>query len=312
MTEKIATREAYGKALAKFGENKEIVVLDADLACSTKSADFMKKYPERFFNVGVAEANMIGISAGLAACGKIPFASTFAVFATGRVYDQLRCSVCYPNIHVIVAGSHAGLMTGEDGATHQALEDMALTRALPNMRVICPADATETEKAVEYLIKAPGPFYLRLSRPSVPIIFGDDYKFEFGKGRILKEGNDITIFACGIMTHKALEAAELLKANGISSRIVNICTIKPIDKDLILKCAKETKAILTAEDHGITGGLGSAVAEVLSENYPVKMKRIGVQDRFGESGKPEELLEKYGLTASHIVKAAEELLEDKR
>ena len=304
--EPLATRDGFGNALTKLGEDKRIVVLDADLSESTRSKKFKDLYPDRFFNIGISEQDMIGTAAGLAISGKIPFACTFAVFATGRVYDQIRVSVAYSNANVKIIGTHAGLLTGEDGASHQALEDIALMRALPNMTVIQPADALEAEKAVEAIIKHEGPVYLRLGRAKLPTVT-ESSEFEIGKGTILKEGSDVTIIASGIMVHKALEAAELLEQENIKAKVINIHTLKPIDKELIINSAKQTKAIITVEDHSVIGGLGSAVAEVLSENHPTKLKRIGMQDKFGESGSSDELYKKYNMDVEDIVKAAKEL-----
>ena len=290
----IATRDAYGEALAELGAvNENIVVLEADLSKSTKTSDFKKVYPERFFNMGIAEQNMIGTAAGFAAAGKTPFASTFAVFAAGRAYDQIRNSIAYPNLNVKIAATHAGLTVGEDGGSHQMLEDIALMRALPNMTVIVPADGIETKQVIKAAAELEGPVYIRLGRPKVPVLFGDDYKFEIGKGVVLKEGTDVTLIGTGIMVSKAMEAAELLAAEGISAAVVNISTIKPLDAELIIAQAQKTGAVVTCEEHTICGGLGSAVAEVLVENCPVPMARVGVEDKFGESGLPDELLEKY-------------------
>ncbi|KXG78095.1 1-deoxy-D-xylulose-5-phosphate synthase [Fervidicola ferrireducens] len=301
---KIATREAYGEALAELGEEiKDIVVLDADLSKSTKTSVFAKKFPERFFNMGIAEQNLMGTAAGLATCGKIPFASTFAIFATGRAFEQIRNSICYPNLNVKIAATHAGITVGEDGATHQSIEDIALMRALPNMTVISPADATETKMAVRAAAQMKGPVYLRLGRHPVETIFGEGYEFKPGKGVILREGRDVAIIATGVMVAEALKAAEILEKDGINAMVVNIHTIKPIDEEVILKAA-ECGAIVTAEEHSIIGGLGSAVAEVLSEKKPVPIKRIGIKDVFGMSGKPEELMKAYGLTAEDIAEAA--------
>ncbi|OEH86779.1 transketolase [Desulfuribacillus stibiiarsenatis] len=307
---KIATRDAYGKALVELGKiNQNIVVLDADLSKSTKTADFAKEFPERFFDMGIAEQGMMGTAAGFATAGKIPFASTFAVFATARVMDQVRNSIAYPKLNVKIAATHAGLTVGEDGGSHQAIEDIAYMRAVPNMTVIVPADAEETKQVIFQAAEYNGPVYIRLGRPNVPVLFDENYKFEIGKGHQMRDGSDVTIIATGIMVSKALEAADKLKEQGISARVINIATIKPIDKDIIIKAANETRAIITAEEHSIIGGLGSAVAEVLSENAPTKMKRIGVQDTFGESGTPDALLEKYGLTAVKIAEAAIEILK---
>ncbi|MCG0275296.1 MAG: transketolase family protein [Thermosediminibacteraceae bacterium] len=304
---KIATREAYGEALAELGEEiKEIVVLDADLSKSTKTSIFAKKFPERFFNMGIAEQNLIGTAAGLATCGKIPFASTFAIFATGRAFEQIRNSICYPNLNVKIAATHAGITVGEDGATHQSIEDIALMRALPNMTVISPADAVETKKAVRAAALLKGPVYLRLGRHPVETVFNESYEFQPGKGLVLKEGRDVALIATGVMVAEALKAAEILAKDGIDAMVINIHTIKPIDEEVILKAA-ECGAIVTAEEHSIIGGLGSAVAEVLMEKKPVPMKRIGIRDVFGRSGKPEELMEAYGITAEDVAEAARSL-----
>lgn len=309
---KIATRDAYGKALAELGKvNKSVVVLDADLSKSTKTANFQKEFPERFFNMGIAEADLIGTAAGLAAAGKIPFASTFAIFATGRAYDQIRNSVAYPKLNVKIAATHAGLTVGEDGATHQALEDIALMRVIPNMTVIVPADGPETEQVIRAAAEFEGPVYIRLGRPGVPVINSEDYKFELGKGVTLKEGNDVTIVATGIMVSVAMEAAELLEKEGINAEIINIHTIKPIDKELLIKSAQKTKAVVTAEEHNQMGGLGGAVCEVLAQYAPVPVEILGVQDTFGESGTPDALLEKYGLTAQSIVEKAKKAMARK-
>lgn len=306
---KIATREAYGKALAELGDEiKDIVVLDADLSKSTKTAVFGEKYPERFFNMGIAEQDMMGTAAGFATCGKIPFASTFAVFATGRAFEQIRNSICYPRLNVKIAATHAGITVGEDGATHQSVEDIALMRSLPNMTVINPADAVEAKKAVRAAASYEGPVYLRLGRHPVDTIFDDRYKFNIGKGALLREGKDVALIATGVMVGRALEAAESLKTQGIDAMVINMSTIKPIDKAIILKAA-QCRAIVTAEEHSIIGGLGSAVAEVLAEERPIIMKRIGIDDKFGQSGKPEQLLEYYGLTAQNITETAKSLIE---
>lgn len=309
MTKMIATRDAYGEALKELGAiNKDIVVLDADLSSSTKTAVFKKAFPERFFNVGIAEQNLIGTAAGLATTGKIPFASTFAVFATGRAYEIIRNSVAYPKLNVKIAATHAGLTVGEDGATHQALEDISLMRSLPNMVVLCPADAVETKKCVFKAVDHKGPVYIRLGRSKVPVLFDENYEFEIGKGVQLRDGNDVTIIATGVMVAKALEASDLLAKENIYARVINMSTIKPIDKEIIIKAATETKGIITVEEHNIIGGLGSAVAEVLVENYPTRMMRIGTMDTFGESGEANQLLEKYGLSAENIVNKVKELL----
>lgn len=311
MGKKISTREAYGNALAEYGSDERIVVLDADLSKSTKTDNFRQLYPERFFNMGIAESNMVTVAAGIATCGKVVFASSFAVFATGRAFEQIRNSICYPGLNVKIAASHSGLTVGEDGASHQSIEDISIMRSLPNMSVICPADAIEARLAIRAAIDIDGPFYIRLGRPDVPVIYDEDYKFEFGKGVQLREGNDITIIATGSMLRYSLEAAEQLENVGISARVVNIHTIKPIDEDIIVKAADETGAIVTVEEHSIIGGLGSAVAEVVTEKNPVPVKRVGVRDQFGKSGKPDELLKRYGLTADNIIEKVREAIEMK-
>lgn len=309
MTQKIATREAYGKTLARLGlENNNIVVLDADLSKSTKTAEFKKVCPERFVNVGIAEQNLAGISAGLATAGKIPFMSTFAMFAAGRAFEIIRNAICYPNLNVKVCATHAGLTVGADGASHQAIEDLALMRSIPNMVVLNPADAVSTDKILEAAVKYDGPVYVRLGRAAVPVVYDENSTIEIGKANTIKDGSDVTIIATGIMIAEAMTAAETLEAEGISVRIIDMHTIKPLDNDAVIKAAQETKAIVTAEEHTILGGLGSAVAEVLAESHPTKMRRVGVKDTFGESGTPAELLEKYGLTANDIVKAVKEVL----
>lgn len=308
----IATRDAYGQALAELGAlNDKVVVLDADLSKSTKTNDFKKVYPERFFNMGIAEQNLLGTAAGFAAAGKIPFASSFAVFAVGRAYDQIRNSIAYPKLNVKIAATHAGLTVGEDGGSHQMLEDIALMRALPNMTVIVPADGVETKQVIMAAAEYDGPVYIRLGRPKVPVLFDETYKFEIGKGVVLKEGTDVTLVATGIMVSKAVEAAEALAAEGISAAVVNISTIKPLDSALITEMAQKTGAVVTCEEHNIYGGLGSAVAEVLVENCPVPMARVGVEDSFGESGLPDQLLEKYGLTAANIADKAKAVIARK-
>ncbi len=306
----IATRVAYGKALAEFGENYDLVVMDADLSGSTNTGTFKKQFPERFFNAGIAEANMMSVAAGIAASGKTVFASSFAMFAAGRAFEQIRNSIAYPNLNVKIGASHAGISVGEDGATHQCLEDIGIMRVLPNMTIINPADATETYFAVKAAILHDGPVYLRLGRLAVPELFDKEtYQFELGKGIELEPGTDATIVATGLMIEKALEAKKILAEEGINARVINIHTIKPIDKDILIKAAKETGAIVTAEEHNIIGGLGSAVAEVLSENFPVPMRRVGTQDVFGRSGKPAELFELYGLTAENIAKQVKEVIK---
>lgn len=306
---KIATREAYGKALVKLGKmNDDVVVLDADLSKSTKTNDFLKAYPNRFFNMGIAEQNLVGAACGLAAAGKVPFASTFAMFATGRAFEVIRNSVCYPKLNVKIAATHAGITVGEDGGSHQSVEDISLMRSIPNMTVVVPADGIEAEKMIFAAAEFDGPMYIRLGRSAVPTIFEEDYNFEIGKGVVLRDGNDVTIIACGIMVNEALIAADMLKEENINARVINMSTIKPIDTDLIIKAAKETKAIVTAEEHSVIGGLGSAVSEVVSESNPIIVKKVGMNDCFGESGTPGELLEKYGLTAEKIVEKVKEAL----
>lgn len=314
MSKKIATREAYGKALAALANtNENVVVLDADLSKSTKTADFKAVAPERFFNMGIAEGNMMGVAAGLSTCGKIPFVSTFAMFAAGRAFEQIRNSICYPKLNVKVCATHAGLTVGEDGASHQAIEDISLMRGVPNMVVINPADDIETEAAIKAVAQMEGPCYVRLGRMAVSRVNDEaNYNFVIGKGITLAEGNDVAIIATGIMVEAALEAKEELAKEGINARVINIHTIKPIDEELIIKAAKETGVIVTAEEHSIIGGLGSAVAEVVSENCPVPVLRVGVKDTFGESGKPNELLEKYGLTSNDIVNKVKKALELKK
>lgn len=308
----IATRDAYGQALAELGAmNDRVVVLDADLSKSTKTNDFKKVFPERFFNIGIAEQNLLGTAAGFAAAGKIPFASSFAVFAVGRAYDQIRNSIAYPNLNVKIAATHAGLTVGEDGGSHQMLEDIALMRALPNMTVIVPADGVETKQAIMAAAEYEGPVYIRLGRPKVPVLFDETYSFQIGKGVVLREGSDVTLVATGIMVSKAMEAAEALAAEGVSAAVVNISTIKPIDAELITEQAKKTGAVVTCEEHNMYGGLGSAVAEVLVENAPVPMARVAVEDSFGESGLPDQLLEKYGLTADAIAEKAKAVIARK-
>ena len=309
----IATRDAYGKALISLGKtNNNVVVLDADLSKSTKTVEFSTTFPDRFFNMGIAEQNMMGVAAGFATAGKIPYVSTFAMFATGRAFEIIRNSIAYPKLNVKICATHAGITVGEDGASHQALEDIACMRAIPNMTVIAPADAVETDAVIHAISEFDGPVYVRLGRLAVPVINDSEtYSFELGKGVELKEGKDVTIFATGMMVNEALIASETLKEQGINAGVVNIHTIKPIDKDLIIKKAKETGAVITVEEHNIIGGLGSAVAEVLSENHPVIMKRIGINDTFGESGKPKDLLEKYKLNASQIVEITKELMTNK-
>lgn len=300
---KIATRASYGEALAKLGDkNEKIVVLDADLSEATKTSVFAKAHPERFFDIGIAEADMMGTAAGLASSGQIVYASTFAMFAAGRAYDQIRNGICYPNLNVKVCATHAGITVGEDGPTHQMLEDISLMRTIPNMTVMCTSDDTETKWAVEEISKIDGPVYLRLCRLATPVIYEEGQKFEIGKGIQIGEGTDAGIIATGVVVPEAIKAMEELKKEGINARVIDIHTIKPIDKDLIIKTAKEVKKLITIEDHSIIGGLGSAVSEVLTDNYPCKLTRMGIKDTFGHSGPATELLSHYGLTAESIIK----------
>ena len=301
--EKKATRQSYGETLEKLGEKySDIVVLDADLATATKTINFAKKFPERFFDMGIAEANMMSTAAGMATTGKVPFASTFAVFAAGRSYDQIRNSICYPNLNVKICATHSGITVGEDGATHQMLEDISMMRTLPNMKVLSPADDIETKWAIEEAYKQKGPVYVRLSRLATPIIFDENQKFEFGKMIQIGNGIDATVFATGDVVAEAVKAKEVLAGKGIDIRVIDVHTIKPIDKEMIIKCAKETKRLISIEDHSVIGGLGSAISEVLTSKYPARLERIGIEDEFGRSGKAEELMDFYGLNADRIVK----------
>ena len=302
LDKKIATRQSYGEELAKLGEeNKDIVVLDADLSTATKTGIFAEKFPDRFINVGIAEQNLMGIAAGLSTFGKIPYASTFAVFAAGRAYEQIRNSIAYPKLNVKICATHAGITVGEDGATHQMLEDLSLMRTLPNMTVMCTSDDIQTRWAVREIAKINGPVYLRLCRMATPIIYDVTDEFEIGKGIQIGDGTDASIIATGVTVSEALKAREVLKENGVNVRVIDIHTIKPIDRDLIVKCAKETKRIITVEDHNIIGGLGSSVCEVLAEEYPTKVERMGVPDCFGRSGKAEELLKYFKIDSMAIV-----------
>lgn len=305
---KKATRQAYGEALVELGKiNKDIVVLDADLTKSTKTSMFQKEFPERHFNVGIAEADLMGTAAGLAACGRIPFASTFAMFAAGRGFEQIRNTIAYPKLNVKIAPTHAGISVGEDGGSHQAIEDIAIMRAIPGMVVLCPADAVETKKMVYAAAEYEGPVYIRMGRLDVETIFDEEtYDFQIGIANTVREGNDVTIAATGLMTYEAIKAADILAQEGISVRVINVGTIKPLDGETILKAAKETKFIITAEEHSVIGGLGSAVSEFLSEVYPTKVKKLGIYDKFGQSGKATELLEKYELTAAKLVAMVKE------
>jgi len=300
---KIATRESYGKKLVELGkENKDIVVLDADLATATKTELFKKEFPNRFFDMGIAEQDMLSTAAGMATCGKIPFVSTFAVFAAGRAYDQIRNSICYPKLNVKICATHSGISVGEDGATHQMLEDIGLMRGLPNMTVLSVSDDVETKWAVEEILKIDGPVYLRLGRLASPIIYDENQKFEIGKGIQIGDGCDAAVIATGLMVSEAIKAKEELEKSGINIRVIDMHTIKPIDKELIIKCAKETKRIITIEDHSVINGLGTAVCEVLTEEYPCKVTRLGMKDTFGKSGKAEKLLEYFGLDKNGIIK----------
>ena len=307
MADKKATRESYGEALATLGEKYDFLVLDADLAAATKTGVFKKKFPERFFDCGIAEGNMVSVAAGIATTGKKVFATSFAMFAAGRAYEQIRNSIGYPHLNVNIVGTHASITVGEDGATHQCSEDLALMRTIPGMAVICPADATEAYAAVEAALNFDGPCYLRFGRFAVPNLTPEivpDYKFEIGKGVTYREGKDVTIVANGFMVHLAVEAADMLKAEGIDAGVINIHTVKPLDKELLVKAAEKSGAIVTAEEHSIIGGLGAAVCEALSESCPVPVLRVGVEDTFGRSGKVPELLELYGLTSANIVAKA--------
>ena len=305
MADKMATREAYGKALVALGEKYDFVVLDADLAEATKTSMFKKAFPDRFFDCGIAEGNMMSVAAGLAAAGVTPFASSFAMFAVGRAYEQVRNSIGYPHLNVKIGATHAGITVGEDGATHQCCEDLALMRTIPGMTVVCPADEKETYLAVEAALAVNGPMYLRFGRFPVPTVTDiEGYSFEFGKGVVLREGSDVTIAATGYMVHLALEAADLLMADGISAEVINFHTIKPFDTELLAKSAAKTGAVVSAEEHSIIGGLGGAVAEALAETVPAPLERVGVADTFGRSGKVPPLLEYYGLTAAKIVEKA--------
>ncbi len=305
--ERKSQREAYGNALEKLGVDRNVVVLDADLSTSTHTTIFQKKYPDRFFNMGISENNMMAVASGLANSGKNVFASSFAVFATGRSYDFVRQSVCYADSNVKIVATHAGLTVGEDGATHQIIEDMGLMTGLPNMKVLCPADAMETEEIIGYMYENRGPFYVRLSREKIPVVHKEK-SFTFGKSELLRDGSDVTVIATGILVSAALIASDYLKSKGISVKVLNMATIKPIDREGILKAARETGRIVTAEEHSIYNGLGSRVSEVVAEGYPVTVYRLGVNDVFGESGKAWELMDAYGLNPLGIVKKVEEIM----
>ena len=299
---KIATRQSYGEALLELGrENKDIVVLDADLSTATKTELFAKEFPERFFDMGIAEQDMMSTAAGFATCNKIPYASTFAIFAAGRAYDQIRNSICYPNLNVKICATHSGITVGEDGATHQMLEDISIMRTIPNMTVISTSDDTQTKWAVKEISKIQGPVYLRLSRMATPIIYEENQKFEIGKAIQIGEGTKASIIATGDVVAQAIKAKEELEKQGIETRVIDVHTIKPIDKDMIIKCAKETEKIITVEDHNVIGGLGASVCEVLSEEYPCRVIKMGIKDKFGKSGKAEELMKEYEITAQDII-----------
>jgi transketolase len=313
VTQKVATRDAYGDALVGLGKKRnDVVVLDADLSGSTKTAKFAKVFPDRFFNIGIAEQDMMGTAAGLAVAGKLPFVSTFAIFATGRAWEQVRQSICYPNLNVKIVASHSGITVGEDGGSHQSVEDIAVMRVIPHMTVIVPADGPETLQAIEAAAEYKGPCYVRVGRSKVSSLFGDDYKFKIGKAHVFNEGKDAAIIATGIMVAEALKARDLLKAEGIDAGVINMSTIKPLDSDAVVAAAKRCGAIVTAEEHSIIGGLGGAVAEALGESAPVPMVRIGVKDKFGTSGDHEGLLKHYGISANDIAAAVKEVIKKKR
>ena len=306
----IAVKEAYGQALRELGaEMEELVVLDSDVGSSTRSILFGRAYPKRYFNLGIAEANMCGVAAGLASAGKVAFVNTFAVFMTTRALDPVTSLIAYPNLNVKLAGSYAGLSDSYDGATHNSVSDIAVTRSIPNLRVVCVSDAVQTVKATKAIAKIEGPVYLRLSRAAVQNVFGEDYEFRFGKGELLRDGTDVTLIATGYMLQKSLEAAKELEKEGISVRVVNIHTIKPIDEDIIIESAEKTRLIVSVEEHSVIGGLGGAVAEVLAEKHPAKMMRIGIEDSFGESGDYEALLEKFGLCGNSIAERVRKALK---
>ena len=309
----IATRDAYGAALVELAEKRDdFIVLDADLAAATKTGTFKKAHPERFYNCGIAEQNMMSVAAGFASTGKMVFASSFAMFAAGRAFEQVRNSIGYPNLNVKIGASHAGISVGEDGATHQCCEDIALMRTIPGMTIINPADAVEARQAVLAVAEMDGPVYMRFGRLAVPVVFDENYKFEIGKGVELKSGTDVTVIATGLLVKEALEAYDLLAAEGISARIINMATIKPIDREIIEKAARETGAIVTAEEHSVIGGLGSAVAEVVTETCPVPVVKLGVEDKFGMSGPANELLDIFGLRAKDIVEKAKKAIAAKK
>jgi transketolase len=313
VTQKVATRDAYGDALVSLGKKRDdVVVLDADLSGSTKTSKFAKAFPDRFFNIGIAEQDMMGTAAGLAIGGKLPFVSTFAVFATGRAWEQVRQSICYPNLNVKIVASHSGITVGEDGGSHQSVEDIAVMRVIPHMTVIVPADGPETQQAIEAAAAHRGPVYVRVGRNKVPTLFTADYQFKIGKAHVFNEGKDAAIIAAGLMVAEALKARDLLAAEGIDAGVINMSTIKPIDAGAVVAAARRCGAIVTAEEHSILGGLGGAVAEVLAESAPVPMVRVGVKDAFGTSGDQEGLLKHYGMSAENIAAAVKEAIKKKR
>lgn len=306
---KIATRDSYGNALAELGsEHDDLIVFDADLSGATKTGTFKKAFPDRHFNCGIAEGNMMAVAAGASTMGLVPFASTFAMFAAGRAFEQVRNSIGYPHLNVKIGATHGGISVGEDGASHQCCEDFALMRSIPGMVVMCPADDIEARAAVRAAYEYVGPVYLRFGRLAVPVFHGEDFRFEIGKGEVLRDGGDVAVIANGLMTWEAVRAGEALAAEGVSARVINLCTIKPLDEELILKAAADCRRIVTCEEHSVVGGLGEAVCALLSEKLPTPVKRVGVNDVFGHSGPATALLEQFGLSAAHIVEAAKELL----
>jgi transketolase len=312
LSKKAAMRDAYGEALLELGaSNPEVVVVGADTTGSLKSGVFATKYPSRFFNVGIAEQNLVSIAAGLALAGKVAYAGTYAIFVPGKSVDQIRNNICYPNLNVKLVCSHGGISVGPDGASHQQVEDIAIMRSIPKMKVIVPADAPSTRGSIKAIVGIPGPFYVRLTRSATPVVYDAGFEYKFGEANVLREGGDVAIFACGIMVPEALMAAEALKAKGVAASVVDIHTVKPIDSDTIVKFAQKCGRVVTAEEHNILGGMGSAVAEVLGEKFPTPMRRVGVMDTFGESGDAGELMKKYGLTAANIEQAASGLMQSK-
>ncbi len=312
LSKQAAMRDAYGEALLELGaSNKDVVVVGADTTGSLKSGVFATKFPERFFNVGIAEQNLVSIAAGLALAGKVAYAGTYAIFVPGKSVDQIRNNICYPNLNVKIVCSHGGISVGPDGASHQQVEDIAIMRAIPKMKVIVPSDAVSTKSIIKAIAPIPGPFYVRLTRSSTPVVYDSGFEYEIGKAQVLREGGDVALFACGIMVPEALKAAESLKASGVAAAVVDLHTIKPIDSDTVVKFAEKCGRVVTAEEHNIMGGMGSAVAEVLGEKRPTPMRRVGVMDTFGESGDAAELLKKYGLTAAHIEQEASSLVRSR-